>query len=140
MKTVFADTNYWVALVNPQDDLHEKAVKATKDLGGSCHIVTSDMVFAELLNQFSGYGGNLRSAGVELVKKLSQAGNLTIIPQTRAQFLGALEMYKDRPDKEWSLTDCASFLIMQERQILEALTYDIHFQQAGFKALLRDNG
>jgi hypothetical protein len=50
----------------------------------------------------------------------------------------ALTLYAQRPDKEWGLTDCASFLIMQERGITEALVYDDHFHQAGFIPLLRD--
>ena len=50
----------------------------------------------------------------------------------------ALALYQERPDKSWSLTDCASFLIMDQRQTTEALTHDRHFEQRGYQALLRD--
>jgi len=61
-----------------------------------------------------------------------------VIPQTSGQFGNALHLYRQRPDKEWSLTDCTSILIMQTEGIQEALTHDSHFAQAGFTALLRD--
>jgi hypothetical protein len=63
-------------------------------------------------------------------------GTITVVPQTAEQFAGALELYKKADDKEWSLTDCASFLIMEERGIRSALTRDRHFAQAGFETLL----
>jgi len=46
------------------------------------------------------------------------------------------ELYRRRPDKEWPLTDCISFVVMQDEGLTEALTGDHHFEQAGFKALL----
>jgi predicted nucleic acid-binding protein len=58
-------------------------------------------------------------------------------PQTSDQFKRALSRYEERTDKDWSLTDCASFLIMEAEGIEEALTYDQHFAQVGFRALLR---
>ena len=49
----------------------------------------------------------------------------------------ALKLHADRPDKFWSLTDCITFTVMQQRRITRALAYDHHFEQAGFEALLR---
>ena len=63
---------------------------------------------------------------------------LKVVPQTDAQFAAALTLYAQRPDKEWGITDCASFLTMQERGITEALAYNDYFYQAGFIPLLRD--
>jgi len=67
---------------------------------------------------------------------LRQSSSCEIIPVSSALFQGALDLYHERTDKEWTLTDCTSFLIMQEHGITEALTGDRHFEQAGFTALL----
>ena len=136
MKTVFADTAYWVAVVNPRDDLHEKAIQVSQSLGNH-RIVISEMVLAEFLNTFSKYGDALRGAAVNLIKKLKDDPNTKIVPQTSMQFNEALNFFADRPDKEWSLTDCASFKIMETENIREALSHDRHFLQAGLIALLR---
>jgi predicted nucleic acid-binding protein len=63
--------------------------------------------------------------------------NVEVVPQTSLQFREAFDLYKTRTDKEWSLTDCASFKLMRERSITEALAHDEHFEQTGFVALLR---
>jgi predicted nucleic acid-binding protein len=64
--------------------------------------------------------------------------NVEVVPQTSIQFREAFDRYKQMADKEWSLTDCASFEIMKARGVSEALAHDHHFEQAGFVALLRD--
>lgn len=62
---------------------------------------------------------------------------ITIAPLDMETFDAGVELYRARPDKDWSLTDCISFVVMRERGITEALTGDRHFEQAGFKALLK---
>ena len=137
MRKVFADTNYWTVVLNPHDDLHAKAREVSRSLK-ECRIVTSEMVLAELLNGLGSKGAQLREAGVLTVDSLRNNPNVSVIPQTSVQFMDAVQRYRNRSDKEWGLTDCASFLIMEEHQIQEALTYDQHFRQAGFQALLRE--
>jgi uncharacterized protein len=136
MERVFADTGYWIALLNPRDDLHEKALAASRDLGPK-QIVTSEMVLTEFLNGFSGYGPPLREAAAKAAALLRDTLQLVIFPQTTELFHKALKRYQEAADKSWSLTDCASFLIMEEQQLTAALTHDRHFAQAGFRALLR---
>lgn len=75
---------------------------------------------------------------MQVVRSFQSNVDVEIVPQTDGQFAAALTLYAQRPDKEWGITDCASFLIMQERGIVEALAHDDHFQQAGFIPLLRD--
>jgi predicted nucleic acid-binding protein len=65
--------------------------------------------------------------------------NITVIAQNSQQFQQALNLYLQRPDKAWSLTDCSSFLIMGELNLTEALAHDKHFKQAGFITLLEEN-
>lgn len=136
MKTVFADTGYWIAILNSDDGLHQTAINITASLV-ALRIVTSEMVFVEVLNSFSKQGVYLRQNAVTLMERSFRQPNVEVIPQTSELFHQALSLYRQRPDQAWSLTDCASFCLMQQRNILEALAHDKHFEQAGFIALLR---
>ncbi len=136
MNQVFADASFWIALLNPRDELHEEAVTASK-VHSSDRILTSEMVLAELLNSFAGRGPQLRLAVAKAVETLRGNRNVVIFPQTSDQFEQALLRYRDTSDKSWSLADCSSFLIMEAESIPAALTHDQHFEQAGFQALLR---
>ena len=60
-----------------------------------------------------------------------------LIPPDVALFDAGVQLFANRPDKEWSLTDCISFVVMQQEGITQALTADHHFEQAGFQALLK---
>jgi predicted nucleic acid-binding protein len=137
VRFIFADTGYWVALLNPGDNLHQKAQHLAKALQ-PVHIVTSEMVLTEVLNDFSKRGEYLRNVAVELIRELRSHPNTTIIPQTTQQFDRALLLYTQRKDKQWSHTDCVSFNIMEENGIAEALAYDKHFTQAGYTPLMRN--
>jgi predicted nucleic acid-binding protein len=136
MRQVFADTGYWIAVLDPRDELHTRAKQVSSSLG-QLKLLTTEMVLAELLNFFAGHPIR-RGVVAEAVSAVMQDPNTEVVPQTSLQFLDAFGRYKLRADKEWSLTDCASFLIMEQRGITEALAYDHHFDQAGFKALLRN--
>lgn len=138
MREVFADTGYWIAVFMRRDPLHEAAMNISGALK-SCRLVTSEMVLVELLNALSDGGTELRATAVNAVERLRRDANVSIVPQSSSQFSAALTLYQSRADKNWSLTDCASFLIMEEWAIQEALAHDRGFQQAGFTALLRDD-
>ena len=134
MKQIFADTSYWIGLVNPRDQIHRKAIKVTQQLS-SVRLLTTEMVLVELLNSFS--DSPFRRAVAGMVLKLRNDRNVRIVPQTSEQFENALERYQRAGDKSWSLTDCASFQVMETEQIQAVLTHDQHFAQAGFETLLR---
>ena len=135
MNTVFADTCYWIALADENDGLHSKAKDVSQDLG-DFEIVTSEMVFVELLNYMSSKGKHLRKGALQIVGSVKNSTNVDVVPQTRSQYEDAVAYYASRPDKGWSATDCASFKIMKEKRIQESLTNDHHFTQAGFTILL----
>ena len=137
MKVVFADAGYFIATLDNMDPLHERAMEVAAGLG-LLRIMTTQMVVAEVLNYVSRGGEHLRNLAVQTVRGLEDNPNVEIIPQTDAQFRTAVERYASRSDQRWSLTDCASFLVMEERDITEALAYDRDFEQAGFVALLRE--
>jgi predicted nucleic acid-binding protein len=136
MMELLADTSYWMALVNPRDELHSKARSVSREFA-SARVITSEMILTELLNGFSEGGPWLRGGAARAVEALRGNPSVRIVPQTTEQFRNAVKLYEQLKDKSWSLTDCASFQIMKEHGIRAALTHDVHFAQAGFEALLR---
>ncbi len=134
MKVVFADTGYWVAVLNPKDDWNAKATAASRALG-KARLVTTEMVLAELLAALSKLP--VRPMVVRGVEAIRTNPNIEVVPQTSIQFIEAFNSYRRMTDKQWSLTDCASFSLMKERGLTDALAHDHHFEQAGFTALLR---
>ena len=136
MNPIFADTGYWIAMINPRDQYHRLAMQITAALREE-RIVTSELVLVEFLNGFAGSGALLRSAAARSVLLIASGAEATVVKVSNDLFARALTLYSERIDKEWSLTDCASFLIMSEYGIESALTPDRHFEQAGFKALMR---
>ena len=135
MKVVFADTGYWVAVLGPKDTLNTKARAISSGLG-EFRTLTTEMVLDELLAALSHLPE--RVFAIRGVDAIRADPNVEVVPQTSIQFREAFDLYKRMADKEWSLTDCASFEIMRVRGISEALAHDRHFEQAGFVALLRD--
>jgi predicted nucleic acid-binding protein len=134
MNRYFADTFYYVALLNPTDSYHHRAEEMAKNLHG--HIWTTEAVLLEFANAFSHPG--LRMIAAEAIRKLRNSVAVTVVPILPDFFERGLALYEQRPDKEWSLTDCLSFVVMQDSDIMDALTGDLNFEQAGFRVLLRE--
>ena len=137
MREVFADSGYLVAMYDTRDGLHQKALDVTARLG-SVLIVTSEMVLVEFLNYFSKGGEPVRRQASDAERSLRTNPNFHIEPQTGLMFRAAAGLYANRLDRRWSVTDCASFMIMEGRGITDALAHDRDFVQAGFRALLRE--
>jgi predicted nucleic acid-binding protein len=133
MNRVFADTSYYLALVNPRDALHSLACQQTAGLTGG--IVTTAWVVTELGN-FLATSSN-RRLFLELLADLRGDARVTIVPPTPEVFEQGLALYARRADKDWSLTDCISFMVMEQHRLSGALTADHHFVQAGFQVLLQ---
>jgi predicted nucleic acid-binding protein len=134
----FTDANYFIALLLPTDQNHERATlwQELIESEGDSSIVTSEMALVEVFNILAGCGEHTRKAVVDLEKALREDEACHIVTQTAEQFAGAVNRFEARPDKEWSLTDCASCIIMEELEIQEILTEDHHFEQMGFITLL----
>ena len=137
MRVVFADSGYWIALLDDQDALHAHAL-AFRGQPIVDNMVTTDMVIVEVLNFVSSNGAYMRLRAVEWAEGLRGRPNVEVVRLTEEQLWAAVQRYASRSDQRWSLTDCASFLVMEERDITEALAYDRDFEQAGFVALLRE--
>jgi predicted nucleic acid-binding protein len=79
-----------------------------------------------------------RAAAVQLLSSLHSDSSVEVVDLSADLYTKAFDLYRDRPDKEWGLIDCVSFVVMEARGISKALTADEHFEQAGFRALLRE--
>lgn len=136
MRLVFADSCYWIALLHPQDNLHGKVQSLIPDLTGSL-IVTSDAILTEVLDHFSGKGGHFRKIAGEYVQQVSSNLRVKIVKHEPDKFRDAVAFYIQHGDKEWSMVDCLSMLLMREEGINDVLTSDHHFTQAGFSILIK---
>ena len=130
---IFADTYFYLATLNPRDGTHARAVAAIRSIRGK--IVTTDFVLLELADGMA--RGPARQAFLRALASLQADPQIEVVPVSKQLWNRGLQLYSTRPDKEWSLTDCISFIVMQDHGITEALTGDHHFEQAGFVALLR---
>ena len=137
-QSVFADTCYWIALLNPRDQLHERAVLVSQSLA-PVNIVTTDEVLTEFLNYFADRGMLLRQAAIRLVVQMQVDHTIHILPQCRETFLAGFKLFAARLDKGYSLTDCISMQCMLRMSLTDVLTNDGHFFQEGFSCLLRDH-
>lgn len=133
MKPVFADTSYFLGLANPSDQHFEIAISISHVR--SFRLITTEWVLVEVGDALSKPPN--RQFFLDLVEILRHKRNAEIIPATHETFRHGCDLYARRLDKEWSLTDCISFAVMTERKLTEALTSDHHFEQAGFRALMR---
>ena len=98
MKRCFADTVYWLALINRQDQYNARAVEASAALG-QCHVVTTDAVLMEFLNALAEAGPHIRATGIIMVETIRRNYLVTVISQGRQLFNKSLALYKGRPDK-----------------------------------------
>ena len=132
MNPVFADSFYYIALLNRNDAAHKHAVQLAHNLRP--RVMTTAFVMIEIADAMGKSGQ--RGSFLALLASLKADHNVTILPPTEELYEAGLRLYAKRPDKDWSLTDCVSFVVMDRFGIEDALTGDRHFKQAGFNALL----
>jgi predicted nucleic acid-binding protein len=136
--TYFADTAFWIALAHRSDQYHGRASAWSRYLiQEDAFILTTEAVLWEWMNALAAAG--TRRTTAEGYRRCHQDTNIEVVPFAPDTIAAALRFYEGRGDKDWSLTDCLSFLVMEQRRIARALTTDRHFQQAGFEALLLGN-
>ena len=136
MTGLFADTFYWIALADFTDSAHWPAMRLTAERAAS-QIVTTDEVLTEYLTFFASAPASTRREAAEVFEDLLASSIVRVIPQSRDSFRAGLQLYRARPDKGYSLTDCISMQTMRREGITEVLTNDRHFEQEGFRALFR---
>lgn len=132
---VFVDTACVVALLNRKDHHHATAREIFVATRANARLVTTRAVCFEIGSSFA--RSTHRAAAAELLTEIEGAEDIEVVPVSEDLYLRALQLFANRPDKNWSLTDCSSFLVMHDRGITAALTTDRHFWQAGFTPLMR---
>lgn len=132
--TTFIDTLFVVALINQRDQYHGRAAELAASHDGQ-QFLTTDAVLLEIGNALA---RKYRQEAAEVVEDFLCSGDVEVVYLTPALFQEAFALYKAHDDKEWGLIDCVSFVVMRQAGIQDALTFDQHFVQAGFRALMRD--
>lgn len=131
---IFVDTSYLLALAMSNDALHEVAIAWSNAVAGP--LLTTEFVLLEFVNQLS--APRHRALASRIVKRMYEDESFRIVSASTRIFRAGLELHTERQDKSWSLTDCISLVAMREAGVNMALTHDVHFQQMGFRSLLRE--
>ena len=135
---LFIDTSFTYAIINPNDQWHKKAVEwQQRIVSERLELLTTQFILTEIADGLSSL--KFRRQAVSAIQILENSDFIEIIPATSELFRKGLNLYESRPDKSWGLTDCISFVVMNEKNLFDALTTDDHFRQAGFRALMLEN-
>lgn len=134
MSPVFLDTGYVIALEASDNQHHEEAVRHWQEVGPELRsIVTTTYVFDELETFFNSRGHHEKA--VDIGRRLRASPRVEIVTETASLFEAGWDLFRRRPDKRYSLTDCLSFVLLDRRGIGRALAFDRHFEQAGYERL-----
>ena len=137
MTTCFADTSFWIALSSRRDQYHPQALAwRNAVVRASSRIVTTEAVLWEWLNALS--DSSTRAIAAEGHRRVLTDRRIEVVPFQAELSNAAIRLYRGRADKNWSLTDCLSFVVIERHALIEALTTDRHFEQAGFRANMLD--
>jgi predicted nucleic acid-binding protein len=128
MRRVFVDSWFLIALID-RTDSHYSVVRRLDRRFPAANLVTTDGVLMEFLAFFAG-DSHLRQVAAKMTRRAFR--EYLVLPADRSLFLRALQRYELRPDKEYSLVDCLSMIVMEDFGIQHVLTNDHHFEQAGF--------
>lgn len=131
---IFIDTHFVVALINQRDQYHDQATALAGSYEGQ-PFLTTDAVLLEIGNALA---RKYRRQAVEIIEDFLSSDDVEVARLTPELFSEALALYKHHQDKEWGLIDCISFAAMRQAEVQNALTFDQHFVQAGFRALMRE--
>ncbi|AFY81529.1 type II toxin-antitoxin system VapC family toxin [Oscillatoria acuminata] len=131
---LFLDTVFIQAILNPRDQYHSPALQLFPRVKNAREVWITKAIFMEVGNALSTYDRH-KVAG--FIQKCYETNNISIVNITPQLFKKGLNLYESRADKTWGLVDCFSFIVMEEQNLIDAVTSDIHFIQAGFRALLR---
>jgi predicted nucleic acid-binding protein len=134
VRTVFADAFFYIALLDRPDQHHARVVRYAAQADDFC--VTTKWVLTEVANALS--KSVSREKVGEFLADLEQDSSVRVVGESDALYSRGLALYRARADKHWSLTDCISYVVMEEEGLRDALTGDRHFEQAGFVALFAD--
>jgi len=130
---ILVDTGYFIAILTPHDELHARACAWAEAVNEP--LLVTEYVLWECVNHLS--LPEDRHKAQSLAQRLRSGNECDFVSASSELLDAGLRLHASRMDKAWSLTDCVSFVVMQERGMTRALAYDQHFAQAGFEPLLR---
>lgn len=130
---LFLDTAFIQAFLNKRDQYHPRAMDLFPRIRQAQEVWLTEAILVEVGNALSAIN---RTAAVEFIQRSYLIPNMRVISIGRDLFEQGLALYQTRGDKQWGLTDCISFVVMQHQQISLAVTADQHFIQAGYRALM----
>ena len=132
---VFVDTAYINALFNKRDQWHKQAIEWQQKIADeNTPLVTTQFILAEIADSLAAV--KFRRQAANIIHTLEESPLVEVVSASSELFHEALNLYENRLDKDWGLTDCISFIVMGNYDLSDALTTDNHFLQAGFRALL----
>jgi len=132
---LFLDTAFIQALLNPRDNYHNQAKQLFPRIRTASEVWITEAIFAEVGNALSAFN---RNGAVQFIQQCYRTDNIKVVSINTELLTQALALYQSRLDKTWGLTDCISFVVMQQQNLTDAVTADRHFVQAGFHALMLD--
>lgn len=133
---IFLDTSYAIALSVSSDANHALALQIAGKLEHTARLFTTRAIFLEIGNALA--KKRYRNAAVRLLTALENDPTIEIIEVSNELYTRSFGLFQSRSDKDWGIIDCISFTVMKDLAITEALSADVHFEQAGFRALLRN--
>jgi len=126
MSALFVDAQFWIARFHPGDQWHDRAREAEATVEDR-PLVTSEAVLVEFLNFFSGFRLAIRREAAHVAAEIHEGSSIEVVASSSRLFQRGRRLYEQRPDKSYSMVDCMSMVVMQDRDIQEVLTNDDHF-------------
>ena len=135
IEPIFVDSFAWIAAINKSDNYHEISLRILEELlNKQAKLITTDYVVVETINALSKV--KFRKTVIEFIDKLRKSPNVQIVKITDEIYNNAWTLYQQRMDKDWGITDCTSFEVMQMFNIRKAFTGDKHFEQTGYSLIV----
>ncbi len=131
MNSIFVDTSFVIALINESDQYHKHASRLADQFEGY-PLVTTDAVLLEIGNALT---KSFKKEAIAIIEYFRESCEMSTIHLNPILFQRGFSLYKSYQDKSWSIVDCISFVVMRDMEIIDALTFDRHFEQAGFHVL-----
>lgn len=132
---VFLDTSFILALENRDDPLHARAKQLDRELlATEATLLLHWGILLEIGDGYARIGRRVKA--IQLLERFEREEGYRLYPISASLMNQGVALYRARRDKDWGLTDCLSFVLMEQEKVREALTADVHFRQAGFTALL----
>ncbi len=136
IEPIFVDSFAWIAAINKSDNYHEISLRILEELlNKHAKLITTNYVIVEIINALS--KAELRKTAIEFIDKLGKSPSVQIVKITDEIYNNAWTLYQQRMDKDWGITDCTSFEVMQMFNIRKAFTGDKHFEQAGYSLIVK---